>query len=322
MIEPIAENLYLVRIPLPNSPLQSLNSYFIKGPQRNLIIDTGMNREACFAAMQQALARLEVDLSKTDFFITHLHADHLGLTSRLHQAGTRIYFNRPDAARISEEGRWAMMFEFGRQNGFPAEALEAILRDHPGHKYRQSGDLDFTLLGQNDQIQANGYSFVCVQTPGHTQGHLCLYEPAKKILIAGDHVLDTITPNIQLWDWEENPLAQYLQSLRKILALDIELVLPGHRGLIRDHRQRIAQLRQHHEARLAEVLRILQAGEMDAFAVASRMSWDIGPDWDSFPVAQWWFATGEALSHLKYLEAEGRLRQTEHQGRLQYSLVH
>jgi hypothetical protein len=42
--------------------------------------------------------------------------------------------------------------------------------------------------------------------------------------------------------------------------------------------------------------------------VASQMTWDIDSEsWDQFPVAQKWFATGEAISHLRYLEEEGKL---------------
>ena len=58
---------------------------------------------------------------------------------------------------------------------------------------------------------------------------MCLYEPNKKILVSGDHILNNITPNIQLWSDRWNPLKEYLTSLDKVYEFDIELVLPGHR---------------------------------------------------------------------------------------------
>jgi len=59
---------------------------------------------------------------------------------------------------------------------------------------------------------------------------------------------------------------------------------------------------------LTEVLTILEKAPLNAFQVASHMTWDIKADsWDQFPVAQRWFATGEAISHLRYLEEEGKL---------------
>ena len=98
-------------------------------------------------------------------------------------------------------------------------------------------------------------------------------------------------------------------------GLDVARTLPGHRRLMNDPRPRIAELQAHHRARLAEVLAILAGGPrnaFNAFEIAARMTWDIQADrWEDFPVAQQWFATGEALSHLRYLEEEGKIARLE-----------
>ncbi|NIN33890.1 MAG: MBL fold metallo-hydrolase, partial [Gammaproteobacteria bacterium] len=67
MVEEISANLFRVEIPLPGNPLKSLNSYVIRASERNLIIDTGLNREECKAAMHAGLTEIGVDLKKTDF---------------------------------------------------------------------------------------------------------------------------------------------------------------------------------------------------------------------------------------------------------------
>ena len=100
MIEEIRPNFFRIRIPLPDSPLKFLNSYLIRSADRNLIIDTGLNRKECFDAMQGGLQQLDVDLAKTDFFITHLHADHFGLVSKLATDTSKIFFNRPEVEII------------------------------------------------------------------------------------------------------------------------------------------------------------------------------------------------------------------------------
>ena len=90
--------------------------------------------------------------------------------------------------------------------------------------------------------------------------------------------------------------------MTKIRKLEVNLVLPGHRRLFKDHRGRIDELKRHHEIRAEEILDILKKGSGSAFEVASGMTWDIKFDsWNDFPVAQKWFATGEALSHLRFL---------------------
>lgn len=79
MIQEIFKNIYKIEIPIFNSPLKALNSYVIKGLERSLIIDTGLNQEECMNAMQAGLREIGVDLRETDFFITHIHPDHIGL---------------------------------------------------------------------------------------------------------------------------------------------------------------------------------------------------------------------------------------------------
>ena len=308
-------NLFRLKIPLPESPLKYLNSYIIRDPERSMIIDTGLNRRECLEAMLAGLRNIGIDLKKADIFITHLHADHFGLVGKLATDATNVYFSRPEKELMESWEGFGAMIGYAGRNGFPENELRAALDKHPGAKYGSEWIPELKLLEDGDGIQAGDYHFKCVTTPGHTMGHTCLYEPTKKFLVAGDHILIDITPNIQCWSDEQNPLKHYLASLDKVAGLQIDLVLPGHRRLIKNPESRIEELKTHHRHRLDEVLTILDGRSMTAFEVASRMTWDIKcDDWNDFPVAQRWFATGEAISHLRYLEEAGQvLRGTEDQ---------
>ncbi|MGD0915205.1 MAG: MBL fold metallo-hydrolase [Thermodesulfobacteriota bacterium] len=321
MIEEILANLYKIEIPLPGSPLKALNSYVLKNAERNLIIDTGWNQEECMSSMRTGLRELAIDIKKTDFFITHLHADHFGLVSNLITDTSTIYFNRPDADRFRSGFRLDDFVNFARLNGYPENELQTTLRNHPGLKFRPTEGLTFHLLKEGDTISIGDYVFKCVETPGHTLGHMCLYEPSKKIFVAGDHILKEITPNIQLWSDEWNPLKEYLASLDKVYELDIELVLPGHRAIFENCKERILELKNHHQKRLDEIISILKKGNKSAFEVASEMSWDIIFDsWDLFPVSQKWFAIGEAIAHLKYLKEKGIIRKEMREQKIVFSM--
>lgn len=315
-MEEIRPNLFRLPIPLPDSPLKYLNAYIITSEDRNLIVDTGLNRTACFEAMQAGLKELDIDISRTDFFITHLHADHFGLVARLVSDTSRIYFNRPDAELIESWEGFDPMIAFAGQNGFPQEELRAALEAHPGHKFGSDWVPELKLLKEGETIRNGSYRFQCIETPGHTLGHTCLYEPSEKIFIAGDHMLIDITPNIQCWEDTQNPLKLYLDSLDKVSRLDVDIVLPGHRRVFTHFHQRIQELKQHHYNRLDEVEQILGSGSpQSAFRVAAQMKWDIKSEsWDAFPVAQKWFATGEAIAHLRYLERKGRLERDMEDG--------
>jgi glyoxylase-like metal-dependent hydrolase (beta-lactamase superfamily II) len=89
------------------------------------------------------------------------------------------------------------------------------------------------------------------------------------------NILNDITPTLQLWSDDRNPLKEYLTSLEKVYELDIALVLPGHRGIFMNCKERIQELKHHHEKRVEEILSILDKGNKTAFQVASQMHWEI-----------------------------------------------
>lgn len=326
MPEEMLPGLFRIEVPLPRNPLKCVNSYVIKGKGRHLVVDTGMNRPECFEAMQAGFAALDIDPARTDFFITHFHADHLGLATRLAGDDSAIFFNQPEAVFVAEfkspGGFWKRTGERAHQGGFPAAEIELSLKKHPGVKYGSADVPNFTILAEGDTVAVGAYVFECVATPGHTMGHLCLYERDKRLLLSGDHVLGDITPNITSWSDDTNALADYLASLDKVRALDVELVLPGHRRAVTDLRGRIDELKRHHELRATEVLSILDRdGAKTMYEVASKMTWDIDAEsWDQFPVMQKWFATGEAGTHLRYLEEKGLLRREMRNGRIVFLL--
>jgi len=308
------KGLYRIVVPLPNSPLKDLNSYVIKGDNRNLIIDTGFNRSVCYEAMQKGLDELGIDLSRTDFMLTHMHADHTGLVSRLASPTSKIFFSRIDSRVFDEDNSWQPLIDFAEINGFPADELQRALNNHPGFKYSPETKPVFTLIDDGDVIECGGYRLQCIATPGHTQGHICLYEKDKKIFFSGDHVLFDITPHIESWAYTTNSLADYIASLDRVYSLSVDLVLPGHRNFQGNLKNRIDELKIHHRERADEVMDVLGSEELNAYNIAAGMTWDINCEtWEDFPIAQKWFATGEAIAHLRYLEGEGRITRNAEQ---------
>lgn len=325
MIKEILPNLFKIEIPLPNNPLKSLNSYIIKSKGKNLIIDTGMNREECKKVMEQSLKKLDIELEETDLFITHLHADHCGLVNYLSTKNTTIFCSEADGNIINslnDTKKWQGMSHFISFSSFPPEELKAALTNHPGYKYSPRKYIEFSIVKEGSILEIGNYTFYCLETPGHTFGHICLYEPGEKLLISGDHLLIDITPNISAWSDRVNPLEQYLKSLDKIYKLDISIVLPGHRRIFYNYQERISELKLHHQERANEIINILKyQGPQDGYQVAAQMTWDIKYDsWNQFPPQQKWFAVGEAIAHLNYLEGRNLIHKELKDNKLVYQL--
>ncbi len=311
MIEEVLPQIYRIEVPLPANPLKSINSYLLVSETRNLVIDTAFNQPECLEVLENAYEELEVDLDKTDFFSTHLHADHQGLIATFAKPGSKTYMGKIDALRANDQSGWQKMLKYSAMSGFPYDVLESAIDNHPGHKHGPTRSVQWDHVEEGDTITIGDYTLTCLETPGHTWGHICLYEPNQKIVFSGDHILGDITPNIQVWSLDDNPLKSYMESLNKIADLDITLVLPGHRSLIHNCQERVDELKAHHLDRCNEVLGILKSGDQHAVQTASQMTWDITAEsWDHFPLMQQWFATGEALAHLRLLEKRGRVTQT------------
>jgi len=323
-MEEILPGLFRIIVPLPGNPLKEINSYVFTSRDRNLVIDTGMNRPECREVLAPALKELGVEPGRTDFFVTHMHADHQGMVGSLLTDGARAYMSEPDASRLksgttAHAGRKPLV-DYLIKSGFPDDELQYGLNNHPGFKYGPEFLVDYEDVSEGDLFQVGEYTLEAIATPGHTLGHMCLYERRNKLFFSGDHVLGDITPNIVGISDDIDPLNLYLGSLKKVYDLDVALCLPGHRRYFTDFRKRVLELIEHHRVRANEVISILKNQPQTAYQTASRMSWDIvAKSWADFPIMQKWFATGEAIAHLIYLENLGLIKRVVRDGFIYFS---
>ncbi|HHE41645.1 MAG TPA: MBL fold metallo-hydrolase [Dehalococcoidia bacterium] len=322
MIQEMLPGILRLEVPLPKSPLKATNSYVVLDHDRPLVIDTAFNRPECRAALEGLLVEAGVDLDRVDFFVTHLHADHLGLAPSLARNGTAIYFNEPDMplARPSDE-YWEWMGHVYERHGLPLHDSRIAMDRHPGRIYGPERDFAYTVVRDGDVFHKAGYTLRCFQTIGHTPGHMCLLVEGHRALFCGDHILGDITPNITMWIGMDNPLGHYLWSLDATARLGLEYAFTGHRSIVTDCSARIAQLKDHHAVRCNEVLAALADGEKDAATVTPLISWDLRYErWDDVHPVQKLFATGETIAHLQYLEKLGKVKRRESEGRVLFSL--
>lgn len=312
MTQEILPHIYRISVPLKGNPLKELNSYLIKGRDRNLLIDTGFRQPACREALEAGLSELDIPRENTDVLLTHLHSDHSGLAPEFVGKDRNIYISAIDQVYLDihrRAARWEKTDENYFRAGFPKTLLESLTVNVPARSMAPPEYEGYRLLKDGDVLEANGYKLTALLTPGHTPGHMCYWMEEQGVMFTGDHILFDITPNITAWVGVENSLKNYLESLRMIRKYPVKLALPGHRAS-GDFHSRIDSLLRHHEARLAECLeKVRENPGMTVYETASRMTWQIrARSWEDFPDNQKWFATGECMSHLDYLVAEGKVR--------------
>ena len=326
MVEIVHKNPDIYKIPvfLPNNPLKILNSYVIKTPSANLVIDTGFNQPECLEALTEGLRELDIDMDKTTLFLTHLHSDHVGLTNDIATGNTRILINEIDYdymknERNSDYRPW--MEEKFYHEGLSWDMIELQRKVSPARAYAPKYLFRAETVKDGDTFKIGDYRFRCIWTPGHTPGHTCLYMEDYHILFAGDHILFDITPNITMWRGVEDSLGNYLESLKKIESMDIDVTLPGHRNNDMDLHERIHQIQAHHDRRIQQTLSIIQETPgLNACQIGAKMTWSMrGKNWDEFPIQQKWFAIGETISHLDYLIKRNKITRHEENGSTYYT---
>lgn len=302
-------DIYVIKVPLPGNPLRELNSYLILSAEEALIIDTGFKHPDSKAALMGALKELNVDRRHLKIFLTHLHTDHIGLADEVAGESAEIYMSGEDYKRYRESldpAHWKESDALFLQEGFSKEGLEQIVTTNPARKYMPERVFEASCISDGEKLYVGNTELICVQTNGHTPGHFSLYLPEEEIMFLGDHILYDITPNITAWMGVEDSLGDYLKNLDKIKEYPMQMALPGHRKVSKPVKERIEEIKRHHQIRLDGTIQIIKERPgSNADEIAALLKWSMrGKSWEEFPMEQKWFAVGETIAHLDYLRHE------------------
>jgi len=308
----VAPGVHWLRMALPFA-LDHVNLWLLEDGDGWAIVDTGLANEATRALWEQVLAGADARGPVRRVLVTHFHPDHAGNAGWLCE--------RCAAPLWTTQGEYltAHAVRAGAA-GFVAEATLALFRAHGldearlgqlgtrGNQYRRVvGELptQYRRILDGETVVVGKRAWRVISGYGHAPEHASLYCEALGVLISGDMLLPTISTHVGVWptDPEGDPLGHFLRSIRRFRELPADvLVLPSHGRPFRGAHVRVAQLEAHHEMRLAELL--AACGEAprsaaDVLALIFRRPLD---------TQHLFFAMGEAIAHLQYLERAGRLR--------------
>lgn len=328
-------NIFQLKVSLPRSPLRYLNSYLIVNGDDNLLIDTGIFSEKAFNSLKSELGRVGFNVKDVKkVLLTHFHADHVGLAGVVKlESDAEVMMSDLEYRLLKKfivgfKENFQEKVDFCVSNGLPEDLALKMLKLHPATRtvkaYNQFLNVD-KALKDGDEVKVGEKSFKAVLTPGHTPGHVCLYDEDDKLLFAGDHILLTITPNIALPDkgYEvHRPLKSYLNSLAKIKGFDVKTVLPGHGKIFSNFKGRVEELFLHHKQRCMEIVEKLKKEDLTAYQIASKITWNVKySSWDRYPLMQKYFAFAETMSHLQFLKDKKVVEEVERGGVIYYHLL-
>jgi glyoxylase-like metal-dependent hydrolase (beta-lactamase superfamily II) len=313
----IVSGIHQLKIPIPDNPLGYLNCYLIEGKGGWLMVDTGWFTPEAFAHLQAELKNLGLGLADiATIVVTHVHPDHFGLAGKIRRVSpmTKLLMHRYESDLIDSryikfaelQDKMAILMQ---RHGVPMSELAAL-------KSASMPALEFVTMTLPDHVLYGGeviatgiYNLEVIWTPGHSPGHLCLYEPQNRLLFSGDHILPIISPNVSYHVQSgDNPLGDYISALLKLKNLSVAKVLPGHEHIFTDLQKRIQEILDHHSRRKAEMQQAIAKQPRNAYEISSQITWDIpGLAWERFQPLDKRAAVMETIAHLECMRWEGRV---------------
>ncbi|OAI39354.1 hypothetical protein AYO38_07835 [bacterium SCGC AG-212-C10] len=298
----------------PRKGLPYVLPYMIKAGGETILVDCGWNTDSAYDALEIGMKEHGAHPNEiTRLVITHVHPDHFGMAGRLKRLSScDVVIHEKDAEVITSryfapKGLMEGMSDFMKSNGVPPIDTAGLAGGSMNMIDRVSPVPPDTVVKGGEVIKAGDFDFEVIWTPGHSPGHICLYEPNRKVLLTGDHILPTITPNVSInTQTHGSPLGDYMRSLELLADLDVDYVLPAHEYDTKELKKRIIEIEEHHEVRLNEMVACVDRGGSTAWDVAGRVKWATGMLTDFEPFMQR-AAVGETIAHLEYLFEMGRL---------------
>ena len=301
--------VYRLRLPLPWPGVPHCNAWAVRAGDGFVLFDTGMDQPDSMANLERALAMCNLRLEEVRLVVcTHAHSDHCGQAARIvEQVGCELWMHPSHELmnRMVEdpEAVLARRLEVARQSGVPEEPL----RRYAAERGKPESGIVGPIAPDRDLIAGVTVAtdlgdWVTCETPGHSPSHVCLFQPERRLLISGDHLLGRISLFFD-FGYSPDPVGEFIHSLDVVEALDARLCLPGHGRTFTDVHAHIEGNRELVSEHLAKIVAVIDAGEpLTAFEILPRVH---GPDLS--PMTAQWLLT-ETLAMLLHLEVTHRAR--------------
>lgn len=325
-VKEISEGVFWIRMPLPIS-LEWINLWLLKEDDGWTIVDTGMAVENSREHWRTIFDTVLNSLPVKRVIVTHMHPDHIGLAGWISRKfDAKLVMSRLEYMNcrmlVADTGRNAPEagIRFFREAGWNDDQIETYRS-----KFGQFGKMvsrlpdSYERLEDGDVIDIGGSDWRVIVGSGHSPEHVCLFNQAKNLLIAGDQLLPRISSNVSVHptEPEADPLKDWLEScdyLKSETPADV-LVLPAHNLPFRGAHKRLQSLIDGHEKGLSRLLSRLSVPKTVTECFGALFARKITDDILSL-------ATGETIAHLNCLMKRGQVeRSLGEDGRSRYKAI-
>ncbi len=306
--ERVLPGVFRLRLPLPWPGVPHCNAWAVAAGDGFVLFDTGMHGPDSLAHLERALAMCNLRLQDTRLVVcTHAHSDHCGQVATIVQrAGCEVWMhpNHEHLTRMVEDpdAVFARRIEVARQSGVPEEPLRRYAAERGSRGSGIAGPIepDRDLLS-GVSVPTDLGEWVAYETPGHAPSHVCLFQPERRVLISGDHLLGRISLYFD-HGYSPDPVGEFLSSLDVVQRLGARLCLAGHGRTFTDVHAHIQGNRALVGERLEAVRGALGEDPLTAFEVVPHV---YGSSLSS-DNAHWLLS--KTLGYLTHLQTIGEIR--------------
>jgi glyoxylase-like metal-dependent hydrolase (beta-lactamase superfamily II) len=306
--EKVLPGVWRLRLPLPWPGVPHCNAWALASGDGIVLVDTGMHEPGSTAHLDRALDQAGLSVDHVRLIVcTHAHVDHCGQAPPIaERAGCEVWMHRNHghhtAAADDLEQALARRVEVAHQSGVPADSIKRWLEQRRSVGSGQAGTLEIDReLAEGDTLDTDLGTWKMIETPGHAPSHICLYQPERRLLISGDHLLGRVSLYFDA-GYTPDPVAEFLDSLGKVERLDARLALSGHGRPFTDIAGHVAANRALVEQRLEAVQAGLEQGPRTAYELAQAVYRDRFTD----ATVNWLLS--KTLCYLTHLERQGLAR--------------
>ncbi len=304
--ERVLPGVFRLRLPLPWPGVPHCNAWAVASGGGFVLFDTGMHQPDSLANLERALSMCGISLDDIRLIVcTHAHSDHCGQAPVIaERAGCDIWMH-PSHELLNSmvedpDAVFARRLEVARQSGVPSEPLERYAAERKQGQTGFAGVIEPARdLVDGVSVQSDLGEWIVYETPGHSPSHVCLFQPERRLLISGDHLLGRISLYFEYGN-SPDPVGEFLHSLDVVERLGARLCLPGHGRTFADVHAHIQGNRKLARERLDRVTDAITGSEPTPFEVVPLVYGDAL----STGNAHWLIS--KTLAYLTHLQAIGK----------------